>query len=61
VKAFILKEDDFRMLLAAIRDPLPGREEATSVAMSEEERRAHVAAHAFFVYQVRAWIDWVKT
>lgn len=61
MKIYLLKEEDFETLLAAIdRDPHHGERGGSSVAMSEIEDRAHAAAHRFYNYQVRRWLDRVR-
>lgn len=61
MKAYILKEEDFATLLAAIdRDPRHGYSGGSSGVMSKEEEQAHDTAHRFFNYQIRRWIDSVK-
>lgn len=62
MKAYILTEKDFEALLAALdRDPKWGSCGGSSAVLSAAEREAHDEAHAFFNYQIRRWIDGVKS
>jgi hypothetical protein len=61
MKVYMLRQQDFDDLLARIdRDPSWGCEGGSSIVMNDEERRAHDAAHRFFNYQVRTWLETVK-
>lgn len=61
MKAYILSEDDFKALLAAIdRDPRYGRNGGSSQTLSKLEEEAFAQSHGFFNYQVRSWIDRVQ-
>lgn len=61
MKAYILTEDDFKKLLAAIdRDPEFGPQGGSSMPLTAKEREAHVEAHRRFNYQVRSWISEVQ-
>jgi hypothetical protein len=60
MKAYILSDADFEMLLSAIdRDPHWGTR-GSSQTMNAEELSAHQNAHRFFNYQIRTWLDNVK-
>lgn len=60
-KVYLLTEKDFEDLLARIdRDPKWGARGGSSGVLSEAERLAHEAAHRFYNYQLRSWIDGVK-
>jgi hypothetical protein len=62
MKAYILSDADFEMLLSAIdRDPRWGTQGGSGQVMNEEERRVHEDAHRFFNYQIRIWLNKVKT
>ncbi len=61
MKAYILSDDDFEKLTAAIdRDPKHGYDGGSSVILNKEEQLAFDAAQRFFNYQIRKWIDKVK-
>ena len=61
MKVYVLKEEDFERLFAAIdRDPRRGTKGGSSSLMSDAEQLAHDQAHRFFNYQIRNWIDEVK-
>jgi hypothetical protein len=61
MKAYILSDADFEMLLSAIdRDPRWGTQGGSSQVMNAEELRAYEEAHRFFNYQIRTWIGNVK-
>jgi hypothetical protein len=57
-KVFLLTQDNFDALLAAIdRDPTWGTQGGSSATMTQAERDIHDRAHRFFNYQVRTWIQ----
>ena len=57
MRLYVLKQRDFDNLLARIdRDPQWGNEGGSSIAITDEVRRAHESAHRFFNYQLRTWI-----
>lgn len=61
MKAYILKDEDFDRLLAAIdRDPQYGIKGGTTLVLSAVEKEAHKEAHRFYNYTVRTWISRVK-
>lgn len=61
MKAYILSEQDFERLLAALdRNPEYGYNGGSSAVLSEQERKAHKEAHGFYNHQIRRWIDSVK-
>lgn len=62
MKVFVLKQEDFDRLNAAIdRDPRWGQTGGSSVVLSEAEQKAHADAHRFFNYVVRTWIASVQS
>jgi hypothetical protein len=61
MKAYILSDADFEMLLSAIdRDPRWGTQGGSSQVLNAEEQRVHEDAHRFFNYQIRTWMSNVK-
>lgn len=61
MKAYILSEEDFEKLLAAIdRDPKHGYDGGGSAVLNKEEQLAFETAHRFFNYQIRTWMQKVK-
>ena len=61
MKVYIIKEEDFQVLCAAVdRDPRHGQAGGSSQVLSAEEARFYMEAHRFFNYQVRTWIDRMK-
>jgi hypothetical protein len=61
MKAYILNEDDFEILLKALdRDPNRGLKGGFSALLSDEERAVYEDAHRFYNYQIHTWIDRVK-
>lgn len=62
MKAYILKDSDFEKLLLQIdRDPKYGKSGGGSTSLVEQERRIYEEVHRFYNYQVRTWIDEVKS
>ena len=62
MRVFLLKEEDFENLLANLdRDARYGRAGGSSQVLSKEEAEALKEAHAFYNYQVRTWIEHVKS
>jgi hypothetical protein len=64
MKAYILTEADFEKLLLMVdRDPKHGQTGGSSDASvrDRENAQAHEKAHRFYNYQVRTWIDQVKS
>jgi hypothetical protein len=61
MKAYILSEADFQLLLTMIdRSPKYGEQGGSSAAFTKEELQAQDKAHGFYNYQVRTWIDKVQ-
>lgn len=61
-KVYLLTEDDFKELLLRIdRDPRRGQNGGSSVMLNETEREAYGEAVRFYNYQVRMWLDKVKS
>jgi len=61
MKAYILTEKDFDLLLSEIdRNPEHGWNGGSSAVISEEERRVYNEAHRFYNYIIHKWIDKVK-
>lgn len=62
MKAYILSEADFELLTTSVdRDPRHGQRGGSSAVLSEIEQQAHDKAHRFYNYQVRTWIEKVKS
>jgi hypothetical protein len=62
MKVYMLKEHDFQLLLSLVdRNPKHGHSGGSSKVLSKEEEKAHDEAHGFYNYQVRTWIDGVKS
>ena len=62
MRVFLLKDEDFENLLANLdRDARYGRAGGSSQVFSEKEAEALKKAHSFYNYQVRTWIDSVKS
>jgi hypothetical protein len=57
MKMYLLRDEDFDAILAAIdRDP---RWDSSSI-LTAEGRKAHDDAHRFYNYHLRTWIEKVK-
>jgi hypothetical protein len=60
-KAYLLTDADFAELLSSIdRDPRWGSQGGSSRFLTQEETAAHDAAHRFYNYQLRTWIEEMK-
>lgn len=58
MKVFLIKDEDIDRLLTMIdRDPTHGPAGGSSVVLTDKERMAHEAAHRFFNYQIRLWVN----
>lgn len=58
MKCYLLKDEDFESLCAAIdRDPEHGVRGGSSSVLSIQERMAYSEAHRFYNFLVREWID----
>lgn len=61
MKMYIIKEEEFEALLAALdRDPRHGQDGGGSIVLSKQDQEAHNRAHRFYNYQVRSWVNKVK-
>ena len=61
MKVYLLKDDDFQILLDHIdRNPEYGVTGGSGQVLSEAQRQFYREAHRFFNYHVRTWIDKVK-
>ena len=61
MKAYVLTEQDFELLLASIdRNPRFGLKGGSSKELTVEEQKAHDDAYCFYNYQIRTWIEKVK-
>lgn len=62
MKAYILTEKDFELLLTLIdRDPMHGRDGGSSRGdLTPQEQQIWGDAHRFYNYQVRKWVDEVQ-
>lgn len=62
MKVYLLQDDDFDRLLAFVdRAPEHGDGGGGSTILTAEEREAHEKAHRFFNFQIRRWLDTVRT
>ena len=60
----MLTENDFETLLLALdRDPMWGEKGGSSQASVRDpvKRTAYEEAHSFYNYQIRTWVNRVKT
>ena len=58
MKAYILKDEDFEALIAALsRDPARGGGHKPQGRLTEEEARIYEEAHRFFNYHAHVWIQ----
>lgn len=63
MKVYLITEKDIKALLTAIdRDPAYGKDGGSCNALlTKEEREVYDEAHRFYNYQVRNWLDQIKS